>query len=253
MINLLSLPIPILEGITVHLIQSNNDAKLLLHNHPLQPLLLEKKDLLVAKIGNPKYLDTYYGLGLTRVQVIAPRVGIGFIERLFTIFPDVRELGFSYCHFDCNILQYRTTLRHLSFEYCTGSDYLCNLPVELETLSLTGSLLKSSLIDQLPLKLQSLSLRKMLYIDSGLITALSALTYLHLLDLSGTEWLGTEHIHAILNALPHLRSLFLYDCPQLTTHQLEKLQRPKLQILHNCKLRDDTEDAVREYLISLIL
>ena len=250
--NILSLPVPILERVADHLITSNDDAKQLLLNHPLQPFLLQKKHQLVAKIGSHKYLDTYIGLGLTRVLVIGLSVSAGFVERLLAAFPHLTQLRFSHCDFACQIHHYPPTLSHLSFEYCTGQEHLHNLPPTLLTLSLTGCLLRSTLIDHLPGGLHSLQLRKMFYFDSGLITAIRALPALHALDLSGTEWLCPDHIHALLNNLPTLRSLTLYDCPQLTSKLLDTLNRRTLRILHNCKLKDDTEEAVREYLISLI-
>jgi hypothetical protein len=254
---MLNLPFPIVERITDHLILLDNDAKQLLDcdNVQVRSFILKKKHRLQAKITDLRQIDRYRGLNLTKVSVSGLVIGDEFLLKLKTIFPNAKWLSFEFCDFMTQDLALPSSLTSLSLAYCTGiSDALDIKQVpKLRCFSLTAILITNQVLDQIPkTSIRHLSLKKLLYINSSIITLLASLSLLKTLDLSGIEWITNSHISQLVSLLPNLKKLILNDCPQLTSKSLERLVITGPQVEHNCKLYDDSEEAVRDYLNLLL-
>jgi hypothetical protein len=251
------LPFPIVDRIADHLILLDNDANQL-HastNSPVRSLLYLKRNRLEARITDPKHIERYQGLDLAKVRVSGMAIGDDFLTKLRLYFPRAKCLCFEFCDFITENLDFPPNLNSLSLAYCTGiSDALDirQMP-NLRRLSLTALLITNQVLDQIPTtSIRHLSLKKLLYINSSIISLLASLSLLKTLDLSGIEWITNSHISQLVSLLPGLKKLILKDCPQLTSKSLERLITLGPRVEHNCKLYDDSEEAVRDYLNLLL-
>lgn len=141
---------------------------------------------------------------------------------------------------------------------------------QLEYLDLSGTMISASGLEFLKTKesetfkasetvrttLRTLRLARCYLVEMPeCLQIIGSCTNLERLDLSGIESFGGAFAHQLLPLLPRLRHLAIRDCPDFTLKSIDQLnsRHNGLRITHTARLKDDTSEAVREYLYSLLL